>query len=541
MHWLRLLIARKRPDNSMTASVLQTAVDGLRIQSGRCPDKPALIIEGQIYTYRQLDQASSQLACWLQQQGMKKGDRLAIYLENSFAAAISIYAAIKLGAIFVVINHQIKSAKLERIIVDAEASILIAQENLQQQFLPLLETIPLTILCVGFKENLSAQESHSVMVDFDQVLQESSDGYLVPDIIPSDLVALIYTSGTTGDPKGVMHTQSSMVFAIASISQYLNIHAEDKILSVLPLAFSYGLYQLLISVWQGATLVLEKNFNYPAQIFNRLHEQQATIFPAIPTVYSLIIAADKRSALQFPSVTRITNAGAALSPAFITPLQSIFPNANLFAMYGQTECNRACYLPPDYLQDLDKYSHSVGIAIPGTEIFLVDEQGQRLPPGHEGFLCVRGHHLMAGYWRKPELTRRVLKPDVISGEPILHTGDWFYMDEQGFLFFRGRSDDIIKSRGEKVSPTEIEHVLTSLEGVNEAAVVAQDDENLGQAIIAFVTVSVTDLIDRKIKKLMMDKVESYMVPKEIIILPELPKTANGKIDKLQLREKLLKG
>lgn len=518
----------------MTASVLQTAIEGLLIQASLCPDKPALVIEGQVYSYQQLHKASSRLAFWLQQQGMQKGDRLAIYLDNSFAAAASIYAAIKLGAIFVVINHQIKSAKLEKIILDAEASILITQENLQQQFLPLLENIPLTILCSGLKEN------HSIIVDLDQVLTNASENYCAPRIIPSDLVALIYTSGTTGDPKGVMHTQSSMVFAIASISQYLKITVEDKILSVLPLAFSYGLYQLLISVWQGATLVLEKNFNYPAQIFNRLHEQQATIFPAIPTVYALIIAADKRSALQFPSVTRITNAGAALSPAFIAPLESIFPEADLFAMYGQTECNRACYLPPDYLQDLDKYSQSVGIAIPGTEIFLVDEQGQRLPTGCEGFLCVRGHHLMAGYWKKPELTRQVLKPDVISGEAILHTGDWFYMDEQGFLFFKGRSDDIIKSRGEKVSPTEIEHALTAIEGVNEAAVVAQDDENLGQAIIAFVTVSNADLIDRKIKKLMMDKVEAYMVPKDIFILPELPKTANGKVDKLYLRTSLMK-
>jgi long-chain acyl-CoA synthetase len=518
----------------MTASVLQTAIEGLLIQASLCPDKPALVIEGQVYSYQQLHKASSRLAYWLQQQGMQKGDRLAIYLENSFAAAVSIYAAIKLGAIFVVINHQIKLAKLEKILLDAEVRILITQESLQAQFLPLLDNLPLTILCCGFKEN------HPAIIDFEQALMNAPEHYHAPIIIPSDLVALIYTSGTTGDPKGVMHTQSSMVFAIASISQYLKITSEDKILSVLPLAFSYGLYQLLISVWQGATLVLEKNFNYPAQIFNRLHEQQATIFPAIPTVYSLIIAANKRSALQFPSVTRITNAGAALPPSFIAPLESIFPQADLFAMYGQTECNRACYLPPDYLQDLDQYSQSVGIAIPGTEIFLVDEQGQRLPKGSEGFLCVRGHHLMAGYWKKPELTHQVLKLDAISGEAILHTGDWFYMDEQGFLFFKGRSDDIIKSRGEKVSPTEIEHALTSLEGISEAAVVAQDDENLGQAIVAFVTVSNADLIDRKIKKLMIDKVEAYMVPKDIFILPDLPKTANGKVDKLYLRTSLMK-
>jgi long-chain acyl-CoA synthetase len=515
----------------MTASVLQIAVDGLLEQVKHQPDKTALVVEGQSYSYEQLDNASSRLANWLQKEGLQKGDRLAIYLENSFEAAISIYAALKLGAVFVVVNHQIKSQKLEKIILDSGASILISQENLRPQFSSVLETIALTSLIFDVPE---------VETNFNGVISGISREYRASQVIPSDLSALIYTSGTTGDPKGVMHTQSSMVFAIASISQYLKIKQEDRILSVLPLAFSYGLYQLLISVWQGATLILEKSFNYPAQIFNRLHEQQATIFPAIPTIYALMIAADKRSPLSFPSISRITNAGAALPPAFIAPLQSIFPAADLYAMYGQTECNRACYLPPEYLQDdeYEKYSASVGVAIPGTEIFLVNDQGQRLPIESEGFLCVRGHHLMAGYWQKPELTKQVLKKNVITGESILHTGDWFYMDKKGFLFFKGRSDDIIKSRGEKVSPTEIEHALTSIDGVNEAAVVAQEDDNLGQAIIAFVTLNQADLIDRKIKKLLMDKVEAYMVPKEVIILQELPKTANGKIDKLSLRARL---
>lgn len=515
----------------MTASVLQIAIDGLKKQVQHHPDKPALIVEGMVYSYAQLDDASSRIANWLQKKGLEKGDRLAIYLENSFEAAASIYAALKTGAVFVVINHQIKSQKLEKIILDAGARIIITQENLRTQFDMALKTHQLIELICDATETA---------LNFSSVLTNTSSDYAAPTIIPSDLSALIYTSGTTGDPKGVMHTQMSMVFAIASISQYLKITQEDRILSVLPLAFSYGLYQLLISVWQGATLILEKSFNYPAQVFSRLQEQQVTIFPAIPTIYALIIAADKRSPLTFPSVSRITNAGAALPPAFIAPLRSIFPNADLYAMYGQTECNRACYLPPEYLRnnEYEKYSASVGIAIPGTEIFLVNDQGQRLPAESEGFLCVRGQHLMTGYWQKPELTKNVLKEDVITGESILHTGDWFYMDNKGFLFFKGRSDDIIKSRGEKVSPTEIEHALTSIEGINEAAVVAQQDENLGQAIIAFVTLNQSDLIDRKIKKLLMDKVETYMIPKDIIILQELPKTANGKVDKLNLRERL---
>lgn len=517
----------------MKPSVLHIGVDGLLYQAKHQAKKIALLVDDQGYSYAELDQKSSQLAHYLQSRGLIKGDRLAIYLENSVTAVLGIYAALKLGAILVVINHQIKSQKLTKIIQDADSSFFISQGNLASQFLPLVESGLIKELI------LDTDTNNESAISLNKILQHEPVNYKVPEIIPDDLAAIIYTSGTTGDPKGVMHTQASMVFAIASISKYLHIRSEDKILSVLPLAFSYGLYQLLISVWQGATLILEKSFNYPAQIFTRLQQESINIFPAIPTIYSLMIAAHKRSALSFPAVNLITNAGAALPPAFIEYLQEIFPSADIYPMYGQTECNRACYLPPEYLQTAaNQYATSVGIAIPGTEIFLVDEKGQRLSPGNEGFLCVRGPHLMRGYWRKPELTDKVLKVDSGSQSKVLHTGDWFYMDEKGFLFFKGRSDDIIKSRGEKVSPTEIEHALMSINGIDEAAVVPQDDENLGQTIIAFVSVGQPDLTDKKIKKLLMDKVESYMVPKEIILLTELPRTANGKIDRLKLREGL---
>lgn len=519
----------------MTPSLLQTAIDGLLYQASHNAEKVALIADGQSYSYADLHRQSSQLANYLQKQGLQKGDRLAIYLENSYATAVAIYAALKLGAIFLVINHQIKSQKLMSIVQDADTAWLISQSGLRAQFLPLLDK--------GIIQNLLLDKADGQLSfnSLENIFTQVSTDYVQPLVIADDLAALIYTSGTTGDPKGVMHTQSSMLFAIASISEYLQINQTDKILSVLPLAFSYGLYQLLISVWQGACLILEKGFNYPAQVFNLIQQESVSIFPAIPTIYSLIIAAHKRSPLSFPSVNKITNAGAALPPAFIEPLQTIFPNADLYAMYGQTECNRACYLPPQYLRGdkLNHYSTSVGIAIPGTENFLVDEAGNKLTPGNQGFLCVRGPHLMCGYWKKPQLTAEALRKDPVTSSSFLYTGDWFYMDEQGFLFFRGRSDEIIKSRGEKVSPTEIEHALTAIDGVDEAAVLAQDDENLGQAIIAFVTISQSDLPDRKIKKLLMDKVEAYMVPKDIIILNELPKTANGKIDKRQLRESLL--
>jgi acyl-CoA synthetase (AMP-forming)/AMP-acid ligase II len=354
-------------------------------------------------------------------------------------------------------------------------------------------------------------------------------------VIPIDLAALIYTSGSTGNPKGVMLTHQSMLFAVGSITEYLRLGSDDRILNVLPLAFDYGLYQLLMAVALGATLVLERSFTFPVPVLARVAEEQVTVFPLVPTVAATLLALKKkRSDWVLPSVTRVTNTAAALPADFIARLAEIFPHALIFPMYGLTECKRVSYLEPEVVATRPT---SVGKAIPGTEVFLLSPDGEPVLPKEPGILHVRGPHVMQGYWRQPELSARMLKPGRYPGERVLCTHDVFTMDEEGYLYFVGRTDDIIKTRGEKVSPVEVENVLHRVPGVREAAVIGVPDEALGEAIRAFVVPDEgATLTEQDVKKACLAALESFMVPRDVVFVPELPKTSNAKVRKQDLRE-----
>lgn len=351
--------------------------------------------------------------------------------------------------------------------------------------------------------------------------------------IPLDPAAIIFTSGSTGFPKGVTMTHQAMVFARDSIVEYLRLGSDERIINVLPLAFDYGLYQLLMTVSLGATLVLERSFTYPGAVFARILKEKVTVFPGVPTVFAIMLSMHKSSSLCFPSVSRVTNTAAALPPDYTAALREVFPNALIFAMYGLTECKRVSYLEPEFI---DVKRGSVGKAIPGTEMFLLSPQGLEVGPGEAGILHVRGPHIMSGYWEDPEATAKMLKPGPLPGERVLCAQDWFVKDEEGYFYFKGRSDEIIKTRGEKVSPVEVENALCSLPAIKEAAVIGVPDESLGQAIKAFVVLEKDSAISGKeIQKYCATRLESFMVPQKIEFVSELPKTSSGKIKKDTLR------
>jgi acyl-CoA synthetase (AMP-forming)/AMP-acid ligase II len=350
--------------------------------------------------------------------------------------------------------------------------------------------------------------------------------------IDVDLAALIYTSGSTGDPKGVMLTHRNMIAAAASITSYLELREDDVVLDVLPLAFDYGLYQLIMIVRQGSRLVLERSFTFPAQVLQQVVEQAVTFFPGVPTVFSVLAELDL-GVYDLSRIRAVTNTAAALHPKHIQALKRIFPAARIYSMYGLTECKRVSYVPPE---ELDRKIDSVGVPIPNTECWIVDEQGTRLPPGQVGQLVVRGATVMRGYWEKPEQTARKLKPGPLPGEQVLWTGDLCRMDEEGYLYFVGRMDDVIKSRGEKVAPKEVEAALLAIGGVREAAVVGVADDFLGQAVKAFVVLEAGAVLTANdIRRASQARLESFMVPKYVEIVGSLPRTDTGKIKKTGLR------
>lgn len=487
------------------------------------PDKTALVCRGSRYTYRQLDGMADRLARSLAANGVSREDRVAVYLENSLESVVAVFAILKAGGAFVVVNPSTKQAKLEYILNNCRAAGIVTGPGRDEQVLSNISALPhLRAVWSTGPAGLNVQRI---------INEPSPHPALQPGGIDMDMAALIYTSGSTGRPKGVIMTHLNMVSAATSITTYLENTPEDVILCVLPLSFDYGLYQVLMAFKVGATVVLEESFTYPHEVLQVIGRENVTGFPVVPTIAAILLRSDL-SAYRVPTLRYISNTGAALPTAHIRKLRECWPHVTLYSMYGLTECKRVSYLPPS---QIDVRPGSVGRGMPNEEVYLVDEHGDRLPPGETGELVVRGSNVMQGYWELPEETARMLRPGKHPWEKVLYTGDLFRMDEEGYLYFIGRRDDIIKTRGEKVSPKEVEEVLCAMEGVAQAAVVGVPDPVLGQAIQAVVSLRPGfHLTAQEIRAHCTANLEDFMVPKHVIFQDEMPQTSSGKISKREL-------
>jgi amino acid adenylation domain-containing protein len=506
----------------------------LEDSAARLGDKIALVSSKERVSYRDLDARANRLAHALHRAGVERGDRVVIFADNTAETAVSVWGVLKADAVFVVVNPQTRADKLAYILDDCRAAALIAERALVPVFAEAARRSAhlRTVFVTGTidREGLAGLPVRSL----DAVLAEGPSERRRAANIPNDLAAIIYTSGSTGEPKGVMLTHANMTFAAWSISTYLGLVEDDVVLNVLPLAFDYGLYQMLLSFRVGARLVLKRSFAFPAETLKRVAEEQVTVLPIVPTIAALLAEMKSLREFDLHTVRIVTNTAAALPVTHITMLQQVFATAQIFSMYGLTECKRCTYLPPS---ELARRPTSVGIAIPGTELWLVDESGRRVEPGTVGQLVVRGPHVMRGYWEKPQESAKRLVPGPLPGEMVLYTGDYCRQDEEGFLYFVSRMDDVIKSRGEKVSPKEVENAIYALEGVKECAVVGVHDPVLGQAVKAFVVMkegcegryAASDVVRH-----CHGVLEPFMVPRHVEFLGELPKTNTGKIKKTGL-------
>jgi len=288
----------------------------------------------------------------------------------------------------------------------------------------------------------------------------------------------------------------------------------------------------------GMTLILEKAFVFPQVVLNKLAQEKVTGLPLVPTIVAILLDLKSLKPGMYPHLRYITNTAAALPPAHIQRLQELFPTTLIFSMYGLTECKRCTYLEPEQLAARPA---SVGKAIPNSEAWVVNERGQPCKPGDVGELVIRGGHVMQGYWENQEATDRVLRPGRHPWERVLYTGDLFRTDQEGFLYFVGRKDDIIKSRGEKVAPKEVENVLYMLEGIREAAVIGVPDPILGMAIKAVVVLADGSALDaQQIIRHCAGNLEDFMVPRVVEFRSELPKTSTGKIRRSEVQAEALR-
>jgi amino acid adenylation domain-containing protein len=505
--------------------------DFLEQSAAHTPDKLALVCDGQRLTYAQIDAQANRFAHALLEHGLQRGDRVMLYLPNTIELVAGIFGTLKAGGVFVVVNSTTKRDKLTYLVHNCRATALVArarQAAIADHVVSQTPSLKLVVLTEA--PNPHYPISHIQSLTFAAIQEHYPPTCPPRRCIDRDLACLIYTSGSTGEPKGVMSAHSNVVFAAASIITYLQNTPADVVIDVLPMSFDYGLYQLLMTCKFGGTLVLERSFAYPAQILQRMQAEGVSGFPGVPTLFAILLQMDL-SKFDLSSLRYLTNTAAALSPSHIQQIRDKFPWATLYSMYGLTETKRTLYLPPD---QLDKRPGSVGIAIPGTEVWIVDEQGQRLGPGQTGELVVRGGHVMRGYWEAPEATARRYRPGPLPGEQVCYSGDLFRMDEDGYFYFVGRQDDIIKSRGEKIAPKEIENVLYSLPGVVEAAVIGVPDPILGQAIKAFVVCQDGALTEMDVLRHCRAHLEDFMTPQSVEFRAALPKTDSGKIKKTEL-------
>jgi amino acid adenylation domain-containing protein len=487
----------------------RTIGEDLAATAAAAPEATAVAAASGSLTYAELDAAASKVAAGIADLGIERGDRVSALLRNDLEAVVTIYGVMRSGAVLAPLHPTLKGEKLARLLADSDSRALITDEDN-------VETAR-----AGAGSEVSLVEEPSEL---------AGDRRPHPPV-SVDPAAIVYTSGSTGDPNGVTLTHANMTFVADSIIESLGMRADDRILSVLPLSFGYGLYQLLTTVRTGGTLVLRHGIGLLGELVKTLAQERVTFLPGVPTLFEMLISFEGLDMVKLPHLRALTNAGAGLPVATIETLRALLPGAQLVCMYGQTECQRVCYLPPE---DLEAKPGSVGIAIPGTEVWIEDDDGNRVQPGEVGQLFVRGAHVMQGYWSNPEGTARKLRPGP-AGERVLATGDLFRQDADGYLYFVGRRDDIIKSRGEKVPPAEVEEVLRAADGVREAAVIGVPDRLLGEAVQAHVAPQPgRDLDERALIAYCARHLEDYMVPRQVVIHDELPKTANGKLDKRAL-------
>ncbi len=516
----------------------------LRSSATRHPDKEALVHGSRRMTYREVADGCASVACGLRSFALQRGDRVGIYLDPSVEQVLSIFSISQAGGVYVPINTVLVPDQVAHIARDCGMKALITTADKLDMLLPVLRDVSSLEFFVptgksGGKYSKDAKLVSRPVHGFEEMLRLPVEG-LWPDWgISVDLAAILYTSGSTGKPKGVMLSHANVMAGSTIVSTYLDISQRDRILAVLPFSFDAGMNQLMTAFQQGGTIVLLK-FVFAREIIDALLSERITGLAGVPTVWSLL-ANGGILKHKFPELRYITNTGGAMPQAVLKVLREALPTTKIFLMYGLTEAFRSTYLPPE---ELDRRPTSMGKAIPDTEILVLNERGERCQPGEVGELVHRGPTVSMGYWGNPEATERVLKPNPLlppelgGCEKVCYSGDLVKTDEDGFLYYVGRRDTMIKSSGYRISPTEVEEVLFQTGKIRQAAVIGIPDEMLGQTIKAFLVAKDGAQLDcDAILEFCIEKMPRHMVPKQFEVMKELPKTSSGKVDYPALRRR----
>lgn len=476
--------------------------------AARYPDRPAVSSGSEVLSYAAARTASVRLASYLTRCGVGRGDRVVIALPPGVLLPPLLYACSRIGAVFVVISDRSPAPVCAHVLADC-APVLVLTD------------------AAGLRDQAGRTGlPWRGLAD----LRAAAAGPPPPEPEPgrpvsADPVCFIYTSGSTALPKAVVSTQLQVTFAVHAIQARLGYEPGDTVYCALPLSFDYGLYQMFLSTLAGAELYLAPGEAGGQGLLAELRSSRASVLPAVPPLARNLALLLTRPGTVPPRLRLLTNTGAALPAPVLADLRRHLPGLRVQLMYGLTECKRATIMPAD--EDLRRPG-SCGRALPGTDVFTVDAAGARLPAGETGEIVVRGPNVMAGYWRRPDLTaQRFRRADGLF--PELHTGDYGWLDEDGYLYFAGRRDDLYKERGYRVSATEIEAAAHRVPGVRAAVVLPPPADGEGATLLAESSLSGPEVLSR-----LRGELDESKVPSRCVIVPELPVNGHGKIERTAL-------
>jgi len=501
------------------------------------PTKPAVFLKTDSMTYAEINDEVNRLAQVLMASGVVKGDRVAFYLEKCFEKVVSIFGISKAGGVFVPIRRLSHGNQAAHIVADSGSNILITTYSRLGILKDVILEMPnLKIIIAIGKEDLAAKNEiskHVTVVDWKESLANAVENKNFPQVVEPDLVAILYTSGSTGKPKGVVLSHLNLVAGARTVSEFLKIGPSDKILSILTFGFDYGLNQLTTCFMHQAQIVL-LDYLFAKDIIEYARKYQISGIAAVAATWIQLLQF-KWDGATLPSLRYVTNSGGAIPEEYVRELRRRIPQTSIYLMYGLTEAFRSTFLDPALV---DQFPTSMGKAIPGEEILILNEQGKPVQPGETGELVHRGVLVAQGYWNAPDLTairyrRNPMQPSEIPlPETVVFSGDQVRIDERGLLYFVGRKDEMIKSAGNRISPTEVEEILYASGHVAATVAIGIPHEIYGQSVFAIIAPKSTGEFDLELlKKYCSAQMPAYMIPVGYDVRESIPLNTNGKLDR----------
>jgi long-chain acyl-CoA synthetase len=503
--------------------------DFLRRSAERAPETVALVDASREIDWGTLQHCASQAAQVLMAEGVGRGDRVVLALENSIEFVIWYFGILKVGAMVVPLARGPRSDRLASVLRDCTPVAYVTDRATAMAVYDALPQSSVRVLLVRYHECESRLLSGPglTVVDAEAALAAAPHEDPMVRLIDVDLAAIVYTSGSVGAPRGVMLSHLNLTANADSIVSYLRLTSDDRVMAVLPFHYIYGLSLLHTHALVGGSVAIDNRFAFPNAVLKGMQEHAVTGFAGVPSTFAILLRYSNVAGMSFPALRYVTQAGGPMPPARIREWQRALPGVPFYVMYGATEAAaRLAYLDP---ADFDRAPGSIGRAIPNVDLRVLNDDGAVARPGEVGEIVARGSNISPGYWAAPEATREAFGPEGYR------TGDLGAVDEEGFLYVVGRRHELLKVGGHRVGPQEIENVLNEHHAVQEAAVIGMPDPLLGEVPIAFAVIRDGMTIDEgELIAFCRHRLPRHKVPVRMIATADLPRSDAGKIDRKAL-------